>query len=281
MASALLSGSKSQCVIIEESIMNKFFLFLGSVFVLLSCSQENLSFSGDWQLHFFEKDNTAQTIAVCTISLEEKQNDNYALTGFSGVNYFNTEVSRKDNNFFIEDSIMQTKMTGTSQAMEFENNFMAFLKNANDWNVAKVDGLDMLEIKDSKKNTTARFIRISLENSNWILTAQRDKDATVSVDENSNITLQFLDDKKMHAWTGVNHINMDFKLDEKKHSLSFNRENGVTTLMAASEEEMQAESAFVENLMQTASYSLVANELNLFSNDKTVLLVFERQDLVQ
>lgn len=262
--------------------MKKFLGIFLVVLMICGCSEKKeLSVLGDWEIRFFEKDGVSQKIALSTISVDEnvEKDSEFNLSGFSAVNYFMAKVFKTKTGIAFSPTVM-TKMAGNEEEMAFENNFIEFLTNANSWKVEEVDGLERLEIENTEENSKISFSRISLIESNWRLIAINNGDAVVSVDENSKILLNFIDKKNVSASTGLNILGTEWTLDEKKHKLSFKEQNGIMTLAAGAEEEMETERLFIENLNKTETYAISGKELTLYSGEKEMVLVFERVDKV-
>lgn len=263
----------------------KFFISVACAILsvgLIGCS-DSKNVAGDWTLCFFDDGNreNIENFSLVTISLDNVEESKWQFKGFSGVNDFSGFLTVDKEKILVDKKIATTRMAGPADKMEFEKKFLQFLSNADLLKVAKASGLPSLEIKNSKNGQIARFKKFSLAETKWLLTSQSDGSAVVSLEDGVNISLDFLDKKQSHAFTGLNHLNVPYKTEASNRSLCFNMTSGSTTLVSGSNKEMEIESLFIKNLSDVSSYLLKGNELSLCANDGNIKLIFIQQDLVK
>lgn len=221
---------------------------------------------GDWELVSFVKDGVAQSIAPATLSVTEKGSGSYAVSGFSGVNNYSGSLKADGNKIVVAPNLAFTRMAGSQAAMEFESDYLDLLANAESWNVSG----KKLSLTGGK--AVAQFQKKFLEGSSWKLVGMNTGNAVVS--QNGNITLSFKG-QKVSGFTGINNVSLGYTADEKARSLSF--ADGPLTLRAGTEEEAKAERLFLDNLFNTASYSLSGDNLTFYNASGTTLLNFVKR----
>lgn len=237
-------------------------------------AKETVHPTGDWELIHFEKSGVTRQIAVSTLTVEEEKKGEYSVTGFSGVNDFGGKFTANGTAVSPAANFISTKMMGPKAAMEFENEYLAFLTSAESWKTFAEEGTEVLEI--ASKDSTARFRKMTLEGTSWKINAINTGNALVSVE--SDAMLSFTDNGEVNGNTGINVINFPYTVDNKSHSIKFSQ--GQITMMAGSPEEMETEKLFLDNLVKVKNYSLTGKTLTLYSEDGAALLSFTKQDLL-
>jgi heat shock protein HslJ len=118
-------------------------------------------------------------------------------------------------------------------------------------------------------NQQATPLPALLENQEWTLTSLLGQEPLPGTDA----SVQF-EDGTVTGTTGCNSFGGEFMLSD--NSLTFN--NLYQTEMACTEPAgiMQQETAFMQAMMQTASYQITGNQLEIQNSDGETLLVFTR-----
>lgn len=89
---------------------------------------------GEWKVQSMTGfANAAQMEA--TLSIMAKDEDEYSLTGFSGVNSYFATLSDSPKAFPIGNNMASTKMMGASAEMAFEDEYLKILCNAPSWKI--------------------------------------------------------------------------------------------------------------------------------------------------
>ena len=107
-------------------------------------------------------------------------------------------------------------------------------------------------------------------------------EALFSDDELENIStienkpyLILYDNGDVAGSTGINLINMTFKIDESKNEIKFSE--GPMTLIAGDGASSKIETSFLNNLIKTEYYEESGNNLVFLSKDGTVLIQFVKE----
>lgn len=238
------------------------------------------SVEGDWELRFIAKDKERQDVTFATMSVVKEGGNRYALTGFSGVNTFNTALTIGDEGAItVDKKVMTTRVGGSEDMMKAESAFLDALKASSSWKVLKV-GNETLEMKG---DVTLIFSRLKITDRIWNLTSQSDEGgrAVISIPEGGRKITLMIDAKgASHIFTGLNITDAETAIDERLHTISFSTANSAITLASGSEEEMERERLYLKNLDIASSYFVSGKTLTLLDKSGKTVAVFSAQDLL-
>lgn len=132
--------------------------FLGFVLAFIGCKNE-MNVVGEWETCSLEINGIKQEICISNITISKKTNNEYSFNGNSGVNRFFGSVEIKGNSFSVKDDMGSTKMMGEPRAMEFEDNFIKTLIEADSVKVYTENNADFLIIENKNKTMKLVFIK--------------------------------------------------------------------------------------------------------------------------
>lgn len=115
--------------------------------------------TGRWEIHNFEINGVMQQLAFSDISLKQKTAGTFEANGNSGVNTFFGDIVFKNGKIFVSDRLASTKMAGSPEAMEFEDNFMACLTASDKFEIETKANAKILKIQSSSKKSVLYFIK--------------------------------------------------------------------------------------------------------------------------
>lgn len=133
-------------------------LLLGFAFAFIGCKNE-ANVVGEWETRSLEINGIPQEICISNITIAQKTNNEYSFNGDSGVNRFFGSVEIKGNSFSVKDDMGSTKMMGEPRAMEFEDNFIKTLIEADSVKVYTENNADFLTIENKDKTMKLVFIK--------------------------------------------------------------------------------------------------------------------------
>ena len=144
--------------------IRKFLLLISTTFLFFSCrstitKNTQPDFSGNWQTHSFIIENVYQQIAISEITFEKIKGTAYSFYGNSGVNTFFGDAIIKNNSIQISSNMGSTKMAGPTEAMEFEDLFLACLSTADKIELTEENNSEILSIKNTALNSEIRFTK--------------------------------------------------------------------------------------------------------------------------
>lgn len=129
------------------------------LFTMTGCKTDTKDFEGSWTIYGFSINGTAQQIAVSEITFEQQTANQFSVTGNSGVNAFFGDVTINGSKIKPSQNFGSTKMAGSPEAMEYEDNFLKCLLGASKAKIRTEGGFEFLEITNSKDKSTLTFIR--------------------------------------------------------------------------------------------------------------------------
>ena len=142
--------------------MKKIFYVLAAVlaFVLAGCKSTSVSqkaitpsaLCGEWKIASLSGCDSAK-IPEATLSVMAREEDEYAINGFSGVNRFFANLKNTPDAFPIGDRLASTKMMGAPDDMTFEDVLTNVIAVSSSW---KIEG-NTLKITAGTK--TAVFVK--------------------------------------------------------------------------------------------------------------------------
>lgn len=140
------------------------FYFLALLFAFTGCTSAKVKtdfdssvYIGTWQIDSFQMDGIFQQIAVSEITFETDQGKTFNIYGNSGVNSFFGEVKIDGSSFSVGENMGSTKMAGSPEAMEYEDNFLACLTTAEKIELHEDGTILLLTISSSKTNSQLHF----------------------------------------------------------------------------------------------------------------------------
>lgn len=141
-----------------------FFYFLALMIVFVGCTSTKVKtdsdstvYIGTWQIDSFQIDGIFQQIAISEITFEEVHGKSYNIYGNSGVNSFFGEVKIDGSTLSVADNMGSTKMAGSPEAMEYEDNFLKCLTTAEKIQIREDGNILILTISSSKTNSQLHF----------------------------------------------------------------------------------------------------------------------------
>lgn len=140
--------------------------FLVFMIILAGCTSSKVktdsaatTYLGTWQIYSFQIDGISQQIAISEITFEEAHGKSYSIYGNSGVNSFFGEVKIDGASISVGDNMGSTKMAGSPEVMEFEDNFLACLTSAEKIEITEEGNALILTISNTKTNSVLQFIK--------------------------------------------------------------------------------------------------------------------------
>ncbi len=142
--------------------MKKIFYVLAAVlaFVLAGCRSTDVSkkaitpsaLCGEWKIASLSGFDSAK-IPEATLSVMARDEDEFSLNGFSGVNSFFANLKNSPDAFPIGDRLASTKMMGAPEDMSFEDVLIHLIAVSASW---KIEGNTL---KVTHGTTTAVFVK--------------------------------------------------------------------------------------------------------------------------
>lgn len=269
--------------------MKKIVLVLAAALAFASCNSTKVeggkmekskklsACTGNWQLVLLMKDGVAQTLANADLTIADKGDGNFDMSGFMGANRFMGAASSSSAGQIKAGPFASTRRGASKEIMEFETLFSEFLDGVDSYSVGKLDGhaFETLILKNSAMNAYAHFSKNSVFDTLWKLNAINEGNAVTSVSSSATMTLE---KNSASVFTGINQANLGVRVDEGKSQIAFSE--GPMTLAAGSEEDMRTETLLMQNLFKVNHYSLSGGSLSLYDGE-TLLLEFEKQDWVK
>ncbi len=138
---------------------NLLFGLLMSGLVFAGCKESEANrVIGNWKVQEFEKDGSKIPIEESGISFEQESENVFKVNGNSGINTFFGNVEIKNKGIVVDDKMASTKMAGSPEAMEYEDNFLLCLTGADGIELDESDGKKVLKLSSSKNNMTIHFV---------------------------------------------------------------------------------------------------------------------------
>ncbi len=189
-------------------------------------------------------------IGIITIEITDSN-----ISRNSGVNnYFGSVTIGSDGKLIISD-LESTKMASPANLMTQEQEYYNALKNVTGYKI--VDG--SLFLFDNAGNTILTLKEPPAIVGKWLLTS------------NNNVTVNFNAGGSLGGQAPVNVYGGSYTTS---YNTLFVGDDIISTMMAGTEEEMQAEFAFFSALKESAGYSIVDSNLIITDKDEKQLLVF-------
>lgn len=225
-------------------------VIIGAVIFAAGCiSPESEPLEGNWVLTGIGSDNTS---IIGGITLEIAGSN---ISGNSGVNnYFGKITLGQDGKLTIS-GLGSTKMAGPADLMEQEQKYYVALANAAAYKIT--DG--SLIISDNAGNTILTFKEIPAISGKWLLASD------------NNVTVTFNPNGSFGGQAPVNVYGGSYTTTGNTLSIG---DDIISTMMAGSEEQMQAEFAFFNALTMSAGYSIVDSHLIITDENGKELLNF-------
>jgi len=172
------------------------------------------------------------------------------MSGFSGVNqYSGPYTARKDGSFKVGE-ITSTLMAGEESAMQAEQAYMKLLAQCDTYAIA--DGKLTLS-KGQEELVYEKAVAAQLPGSTWTVTGYNNgQQAVTSTAIDSTLTIEFGTDDKISGTGGVNRYNGSYKSTANAIEIG----KLATTMMAGPDELMAQETAFLQALQNSESWSV-------------------------
>ncbi len=136
-----------------------FLLFMFVLLAITSCSNNTLEPEGTWSIYSFSIEGKSQQLAVSNITFEKISEDSYSINGNSGVNSYFGNISVKGTKLQTTSNFGSTKMAGSLDDMQFENNFLKCLTGATNARTYEENGNQLLEITNANEKSVLTFVR--------------------------------------------------------------------------------------------------------------------------
>lgn len=238
---------------------------------LFSCKNEENNFEGSWKLISYEKDGIAQVIADSTLNISFEKKNIVNISGNAGVNDFMATIGLNDGAIESFSEIVTTRMAGDPEVMQFESELLQTLSGADVIEVDIEENAKYLVITNTKEKSILKYQFQTSQK--WTVEAlfSDDELENISTIENKPYLILY-DNGDVAGSTGINLINMTFKIDESKNEIKFSE--GPMTLIAGDDASSKIETSFLNNLIKTEYYEESGNNLVFLSKDGTVLIQF-------
>lgn len=176
------------------------------------------------------------------------------INGRAPVNSYFGAYTLSVNSGFVFSGIGSTLMAGEEQHMQNESAFFAALNNVSGYKLEN----GTLHLTDSAGTELLTFTKTPALVGKWLLASDQ------------NVTLNFNADGSLGGLAPVNVYGGSYTAGDS--ALSVN-DDIIYTMMAGTEEEMQAEFAFFAALKAAADYTVIDGTLTITDKDGTELLV--------
>lgn len=238
---------------------------------LFSCKNEENNFEGSWKLISYEKDGIAQVIADSTLNISFEKKNLVNISGNAGVNDFMATIGLNDGAIESFSEIVTTRMAGDPEVMQFESELLQTLSGADVIEVDIEENAKYLVITNTKEKSILKYQFQTSQK--WTVEAlfSDDELENISTIENKPYLILY-DNGDVAGSTGINLINMTFKIDESKNEIKFSE--GPMTLIAGDDASSKIETSFLNNLIKTEYYEESGNNLVFLSKEGTVLIQF-------
>ncbi len=177
------------------------------------------------------------------------------VNGRAPVNLYFGTYTISGNNGLVFSAIGSTLIAGEELPMLEESAFFAALQNVSGYKI--VDG--SLVLSDKSGNTLLTFTKTPAIVGKWLLASDK------------NVTVTFNAGGSLGGQAPVNVYGGSFTTSGNTLSVG---DDIISTMMAGTEEQMQAEFAFFSALKESAGYSIVDSNLIITDKDGKELLVF-------
>jgi len=225
-------------------------IIIGAVIFAAGCiSPVSETPEGNWVLVGSGPDNIP-IAGIITIEIIDSN-----ISGNSGVNnYFGSVTISSDGKLIISD-LGSTEMAGPANLMTQEQEYYNALKNVTGYKI--VDG--SLVLFDNAGTTILTFKETPAIVGKWLLASD------------NNVAVTFNAGGSLGGQAPVNVYGGSYTISGNTLSVG---DNIISTMMAGTEEQMQAEFAFFSALKESAGYSIVDSNLIITDKDGKQLLIF-------
>ncbi|HJJ42839.1 MAG TPA: META domain-containing protein [Methanocorpusculum sp.] len=225
-------------------------VIIGAVVFASGCiSPDTKAPNGDWTLSGLGPDNTA-TNGIISIEITDSK-----ISGNSGVNLYFGSISFDSQGKLTISDIGSTKMSGPDHLMTQEQEYYNALNNVTGYKI--VDGT--LKFTDKSENVILTFKETSPIFGQWLLASD------------TNVTINFNADGSLGGQAPVNVYGGSYTISGNTLSVG---DDLISTMMAGTEEEMQAEFAYYNALTKSSTFSIIDSNLVITDEDGKELLVF-------
>lgn len=250
------------------------------LFVFAGC-KEDVSIGANWTLTSVSVNDTilstedgSLTQTVTLFAVPEPDAGVYRISGFAGVNHFNS-ILTMDGKIAQVDLVATTMMMGPEPDSQTETLFLAALGNGGKVSIKAEDGKTFLTIRNSETNSSLVFVQTLLENTAWNLSMYNMGNAVTNIPEGlEGASIAFAPEGKLFGSTGVNRLSSTYTFTPDGNiTLSM---IALTRMAAPTEELAMLEMRQVELLEQVVSYDLSGANLTLRNSAGETLLVYEK-----
>lgn len=225
-------------------------VIIGAVIFAAGCiSPESESPEGNWVLTGIGSDNTS---IIGDITLEITDTN---ISGNSGVNNYFGKITLGQGGKLNISGLGSTKMAGPADLMEQEQKYYAALANAAAYKITN----GSLILSDNAGNIILIFKEIPAISGKWLLASD------------NNVTVTFNPNGSFGGQAPVNIYGGSYTTSGNTLSIG---DDIISTMMAGTEEQMQAEFAFFNALKMSAGYSIVDSHLIITDENGKELLTF-------
>ncbi len=184
--------------------------------------------------------------------------DGVQMAGFSGVNQYSGPYTAKNDGTFKVGEIAGTLMAGEESAMKAEQAYLKQLALCDGFSIA--DGKLTLSTDGEASLVFEQAEVVQLPGTKWTVTGYNNgKQAVTSSAVDSTLTIEFGTDGTIAGTGGVNRYNGSFKATAKAIEIG----ELATTMMAGPDELMAQETAFLEALKNSESWSVIRGNLEM------------------
>ena len=236
---------------------------------LFGCTDEEKNLEGSWKLVLYEKNGVAQEIEDTTLNIHFEGKKNIQISGNAGVNNFYASVELSDDSIKSVSDIVTTKMAGSPEAMQFENEYLATLSGIDAFDIENDIDTKYLIITNSYEDSALKYEFVGSEK--WIV------EAVYTGSELKNISdmadkpyLIFDDDGKLSGSTGINIVNLNYQMDKENNTLTITE--GIMTLKSGDDLAMEIEAYLLASLVNVIGYVEEGTNMALVGPDGIVLV---------
>ncbi len=253
---------------------------LFAVTILFTSCQEDMNIEANWTLIAIEDANTNLSFndgtltTTVTMYVDMQDEAIYKIAGFSGVNNFNGTVTRDKNSITVS-PLAVTMMMGIEAAQKAEDMFLKTLQEGGKLSTKETDNGTVLQIENSKNETTLQFIQTVLENTVWNLSMYNVGNAVTNVPASvSGVNIGFSTDGKVYGSTGVNQMMATYEYTEDG-AITISAV-GITRMAAPNQEVRDFEMKLLELLEQVAIFEMSGDRLTFRNANEETMLVYSR-----
>lgn len=184
--------------------------------------------------------------------------DGTRVAGFSGINqYSGSYAADKDGSFKVS-AVASTQMAGPEPLMKSEQAYLKLLQECDSYSVK--DSKLVLSLGDQEMLEYEQAEAVQLPGTKWVVTAYNNgKEAVVSLEAESKLTLDFGTDGNASGTSGVNTFSGAFTATDTTVSIG----PLASTQMAGPENLMAQEAAYLQALQNSTKWSVVRGMLEM------------------